>query len=100
MNSSLPLTCPACKSKQLYIKYEAAYVYSYQIDTDAPGTQNTEEFLPFLFDNREQKETHQYIECGHCGARYPCYFNQWEGGASLEALQKAIAPGNAGSSSS
>lgn len=65
--------CPACNSNGLTLKYEATYVYSYLIDESAPGTKNDEEFLSFLYDNREQTNAKQYIECNFCGARYPYY---------------------------
>lgn len=84
------LVCPECNSSQFLIKYEATYVYSYIIDSDAPGLKNTEEFLPFLYDNREQKETNQYLECSKCGHKYPCFFNQWDKGIGVKELQEAI----------
>ena len=70
------LICPVCKNNNFLIKYEATYVYSYIIDSDAPGLRNTDEFLSFMFDNREQKDTKQYLECNNCGSIFNCYFNQ------------------------
>lgn len=94
MKNNSSLVCPMCKSNQLAIKYEAGYIYSYTIDSNAPGLKNNEEFLPFLFDRRDQKESKQYIECGSCGAKYPCCFNHWENGVTIQALQNAISPEN------
>ncbi|PYG87617.1 hypothetical protein LY28_01989 [Ruminiclostridium sufflavum DSM 19573] len=84
------LVCPLCASTSFCVKYEATYVYSYLIDSDAPGIKNTEEFLPFLFDSREQKETKQFIECGKCGAKFNCYFNQWDNKIDITDLQSAL----------
>lgn len=88
------LICPICNNNHFMIKYEAGYIYSYLIDSNAPGLKNDEEFLPFLFDRREQKETRQYIECSSCGSKYPCYFNHWDKNISMQALQDAICPEN------
>lgn len=90
MELSDHLICPSCGSRGFTAKYEAAYVYSYTIDSDAPGLENKEEFLPFLFENREQKDAKQYIECTSCGARYPCSFGAGSKGIDLTILRKAI----------
>lgn len=66
--------CPVCKSRDLTLRYEASYVYSYVIDSDAPGLKNSEEFLSFLYDKREQKDTRTFIECNNCKAQYPYAF--------------------------
>ncbi|MBH1941870.1 hypothetical protein I5677_13285 [Mobilitalea sibirica] len=63
--------CPICSSKDLTLQHEASYVYSYKIDSDAPGLQNKEEFLSYLYDRREQKDSRYYIQCNHCGTQYP-----------------------------
>lgn len=63
--------CPICKGRDLTLRYEASYVYSYIVDSDAPGLKNSEEFLSFLYDNREQKNTRTYVECSQCGTQYP-----------------------------
>ncbi|HWT27175.1 MAG TPA: hypothetical protein VN131_04485 [Mobilitalea sp.] len=63
--------CPICKSHDLTLRYEASYVYSYVIDSDAPGLKNTDEFLSYLYDKREQKDNREYIECNVCGTQYP-----------------------------
>lgn len=68
--------CPVCASNSLMLKYEASYVYSYAIDSNEPGTLNVNEFLPFMYDSREQKDIKQYIECNQCGTKIPCYFHE------------------------
>lgn len=82
--------CPTCKSTELTAKYEAKYIYSYKIDSDAPGLKNTEEFLPFIYDKREQQEARQYIECNVCGTQYPCFFTEGNKGIDLKMMQKII----------
>ena len=94
MSDTNLLVCPICKSNTFLIKYEATYVYSYFIDSDAPGLRNTEEFLPFMFDNREQKETKQFLECNTCGSKYKCYFDYWDKKIAIKDLQAAIASSN------
>lgn len=63
--------CPICNSKDLVLRHEASYVYSYVIDSDVPGLQNTEEFLSYLYDKREQVASRNYVECKVCGTQYP-----------------------------
>lgn len=63
--------CPICNCTNLTLRYEASYIYSYLLDADAPGLKNSEEFLSFLYDKREQKDTRTYIECSGCGTQYP-----------------------------
>lgn len=89
-NNTMQLVCPVCNSSSFLLKYEATYVYSYVIDSDAPGLNNSQEFFSFLYDDREQKETKQFLECDSCGATYPCYFNQWDNQIGIKALQDAI----------
>jgi glutaredoxin len=69
-----PYKCPICKSNELTLRYEASYIYSYVVDSDAPGLKNSEEFLSFLYDKREQKDTRTYVECNQCGTQYPYTF--------------------------
>lgn len=66
--------CPICNNKKLTLRYEASYVYSYVLDEDAPGLKNSEEFLSFLYDKREQTNSHTFIECSKCGAQYSYTF--------------------------
>ena len=84
------LICPICKNSDFTAKYEAKYIYSYTMDSDAPGSNNDEIFLSFLYDKREQKESKQYIECNICKTQYPCFFSEGNKGIDYDALQKAI----------
>lgn len=90
MKLSQDIKCPVCNSGSFVAKYEATYVYTYVLDTNAPGSKNEEEFLPFLFDNREQTHSRTYVECRSCGTRYPCSFDYENPGIHLTIMQKAI----------
>lgn len=90
MDKELLLECPACKGHRFIIKYEATYVYSYNIDSDAPGEKNTEEFLSYMFDKREQRDAHQFVECKECGKHFPFYLNGWDERIGIRELQKAV----------
>ncbi len=63
--------CPICRCTNLTLRHEAAYVYSYILDEDAPGLKNEEEFQSFLYDKREQTSNRTYVECKECGTQYP-----------------------------
>ncbi len=63
--------CPLCLGRDLVLRHEASYVYSYVVDSDIPGLQNSEEFLSYLYDKREQTFSRNYIECKTCGTQYP-----------------------------
>lgn len=82
--------CPVCRSSRLIMKYEAKYVYSYVIDEDKPGLKNETEFLPFLYDRREQVEADQYIECSSCGARLPVFYSQVNDGFDFRMTKGSI----------
>ena len=88
------LICPVCQNKRFLLKYEASHVYSYVIDTDAPGHKNKDEFLSFQYDNRELMESEQYVECQACGTKFPCSFNIWNNNSSLNELQSVINSGS------
>lgn len=66
--------CPVCYGHNLVLKYEADYVYSYVLDSDAPGLLNEDEFLSWLYDRRELEYDRTYIECIKCGTQYPYSF--------------------------
>lgn len=87
-------SCPVCGCSSLMMKYEASYVYSYALDSDAPGTKNMSEFLPFLYDNREQKDMKQYIECNKCGTQFPCYFHEWNPNMDASAIKTVLNQGS------
>lgn len=61
--------CPVCKGNKLLLKHEASYVYSYVLDSDAPGIKNTNTFSPYLYDRRDQTASSEYIECTSCKTR-------------------------------
>ena len=84
------IICPICKGNKFAAKFQASYVYTYSIDADAPGNENEDEFLPFLFDNRIQIGSEEYLECLQCQNRFPCHFEEGTKGVSLTILQKAI----------
>lgn len=84
------LLCPVCNTNHLILKYEATYEYSYIIDSNAPGLNNTNELLPYMYDSREQKDAKQYLECQTCKTQYPCYFDKWTAGINSKQLQHAI----------
>ena len=65
--------CPLCLGRDLVLRHEASYVYSYVVDSDIPGLQNSEEFLSYLYDKREQTASRNYIECKTCGTQYPLH---------------------------
>ena len=89
MQKNHPLFCPNCNNNQLLLKYEVTYEYSYVLDANAPGECNSSEFLPYLYDSREQKSSHQYIQCTSCGSTFPCYFEEWRQDSDIY-LQKAM----------
>lgn len=91
MYQSNHVVCPVCNDDHLLLKYEATYEYSYIIDSNAPGINNTKDLLPYMYDKREQKCTKQYIECSTCGTNYPCYFDMWTENVSVKSIQEAIA---------
>ncbi|MBP2628641.1 MAG: hypothetical protein H6Q68_3352 [Firmicutes bacterium] len=84
------VVCPVCNDDHLILKYEATYEYSYIIDSNAPGLNNTKELLPYMYDSREQKDAKQYIECRACGNHYPCYFDKWTEGINTKSIQEAL----------
>lgn len=90
MSEEKLLVCPKCDGHNFLIKYEATYVYSYNIDSDAPGYKNHQAFLPFMFDKREQTDAHQFLECKACKAQFPCYLNEWDNKIGFQELQQAI----------
>jgi len=91
--SDSTIFCSNCNGNHLLLKYQATYEYSYVIDSNAPGLCNEKELLSYLYDSREQKEAHQFIECGTCGTKYPCYFGEWNGGITAQAIQAVLASG-------
>lgn len=66
--------CPICSSNDLTLKHEASYIYSYKIDSDKPGLKNSDIFLSYEYDKRENTESREYIICNQCGTQYPYNF--------------------------
>lgn len=90
MHHNNHVVCPVCNSNHLILKYQATYEYSYKIDANAPGVNNTKELLPYMYDSREQKGAKQYILCKNCGTNYPCYFDKWTEGITSKMIQETI----------
>ena len=89
------IVCPRCNSKDFQMKHEATYLYTYKINTLNISIDDEEsENLPFLFDNREQTCFKEYIECNHCGTRYPCSFDKNSQTIDLTIMKKAIRADN------
>ena len=63
--------CPKCTHGKLYLKDEATYVYTYDIQTDGQVKwKNDEGYLSYLFIDREQKDFRQYVQCNACKEIY------------------------------
>lgn len=84
------LICPRCGGDKFRIKYQVSYEYTYIIDADAPGLKNNKRFFPFLYDDRQQIDGQQFLECITCGAQFPYYCTEWDEGVSKESLQRAV----------
>jgi uncharacterized protein YbaR (Trm112 family) len=91
MNIDKYLVCPKCNGVHFQVKREATFLYSYKLDTPLTNEWSSEtETLPFLFDNREQLKSKEYIRCEDCGAKYPCDLNNNNTKIEFTILQKAI----------
>ncbi|MDT8718334.1 hypothetical protein IAI10_16835 [Clostridium sp. 19966] len=88
------IICPKCKSKNLSIKREATYLYTYQISQNKKESSNKDEALPFLFDNRAKIDSKEYLQCESCGGKYPCKLDEFSGKIDFTILQKAIRADN------
>ncbi|MFP4698019.1 MAG: hypothetical protein ACLFMO_04865 [Eubacteriales bacterium] len=87
MNLSTTTICPICNNNNFTAKHEATYIYNYKFTTSG---EIEEDFLPFLFDNREHLTSKQYIECDNCKSKYPCEFGPLNKGINMTILQTAI----------
>ncbi|NLJ40575.1 MAG: hypothetical protein GX352_03040 [Clostridiales bacterium] len=91
MDINQPLLCPNCNGTYFEIKREATYLYSYKLDTPLTEGWSTEkEMLPFLFDNREQIDSKEYIQCVECKTKYPCNLEGGDPNIHLTIVQKAL----------
>lgn len=88
MNLHQTIKCPHCSGTHFTAKYESTYVYSYKIDS--PESNTADSPVPYLFDNREQTNAKQYIECNNCKTKYPCEFTMDSENVDFTILQKAI----------
>lgn len=85
------IQCPQCSGKSFTAKYESTYIYSYKIEPpDSEKDNRDNDAYPFLFDNREQMNSKQYIECRDCKAKYPCQFTLDSKQVDFTIVQKAI----------
>lgn len=85
-----PLVCPRCSGKHFSVKREATYLYTYKLETPDVENRTDAEALPFLFDNREQTGSREYLQCEQCGAQYPCDIDREGRRIRFTILQKAI----------
>lgn len=95
MNIDKTLICKRCNGKRFEVKREVTYEYTYKINTPEEDhlTENTEG-LPFLFDDREKVNSHEYLLCLDCGAKYPCSLKENEEHVNFTILQRAIRADN------
>lgn len=85
------LTCPKCSGTYFTMKREAAYLYTYKINTPDTGDWSKEnDALSFLFDYREQLSDKEYLECQQCKTQYPCDAKLADESIDFTILQKAI----------
>ena len=85
------LICPKCNGTYFTMKREAAYLYTYKIDTPATEHRSKEsEGLSFLFDYREQLSDKEYLECESCNAKFPCDLKLADEHVDFTILQKAV----------
>jgi hypothetical protein len=78
------LVCTKCRGTHFTIKREATYLYSYNLEN------KNSEALPFLFDNRELVQSHEYLQCEQCGAKFPCSLDERNSTLNFTIEQKAI----------
>lgn len=91
MDINEKLLCPNCKGNKFEVKREATFLYTYKLNTPLTNEWSPEhEALPFLFDNREQIDNREYIECTSCKKRYSCSLDEPGSKIHLTILQKAI----------
>ncbi|SHJ63407.1 hypothetical protein SAMN02745163_02320 [Clostridium cavendishii DSM 21758] len=85
------LTCPKCNGVHFTVKRETTFLYSYKLETHvAKENIKNDCNLPFLFDNREQIDNIEYLQCDECGTMYNYDASKDNSNIQLTILQKAI----------
>lgn len=85
------LICPKCGGTYFTMKREAAYLYTYRINTPDTGDWSKEDdALSFLFDYREQLSDKEYLECQECKTKFSCDAKLADENIDFTILQKAI----------
>ena len=85
------LSCPKCGGGYFTMKREAAYLYTYKINTPEARSRSKEnEGLSFLFDYREKLSDKEYLECETCKAKFSCELKLADENVDFTILQKAI----------
>jgi len=65
------MKCPKCKTGKLFLKDEATYVYTYDIQEDGRiKWKDDNGYLSYLFLDREQRDFKQYVKCNSCAQTF------------------------------
>lgn len=83
------LSCKKCNSNNFLLRKESTFIYSYKVNVTEIGLDD-EDYLPFIFDNREEKERREFLECQDCKTTYPVRIEEKNNKIRLTILQKAI----------
>ena len=85
------IICPKCKGTHFTVKRETTYLYSYKLEITPPEKSiENDSNLPYLFDNREQIDNIEYLQCDECGEMYTYDLGKDSPHVQLTILQKAI----------
>lgn len=79
-----PLICTKCNGSHFTVKRVATYLYNYNLEN------SNSEALPFLFDDRELVESHEYLQCKQCGEKFPCVLDERNSIIDFTIEQKAV----------
>jgi ribosomal protein L40E len=89
------MICTKCNGNHFTVKREATFLYSYKLDTPDTGQWSKDpEALPFLFDYRELIDSHEYLQCEKCGARFPCSLDDRNNTINFTIEGKAVRSDN------
>ncbi len=84
------MKCPECKSGNLFLKDEATYVYTYDIQEDGKVKWKDDKgYQSYLFLDREQKDFNQYVQCNNCSQIFE-HIVEKEHDMDMVILKKAI----------